>query len=226
MQICDNYYKSELSKWNFEGRILKIDRLPGDSEQNFESIESQLEFQFEGLWLLDGILYEILKLLFCRTTTLQILPEQNFEEYGTLDIPGQNFKVLVLQQFLKQLKNFQFSSSHLDGIFNMFWTPLGQNFEEQKAENEFCAPISKNFKGSGYHRTSISKVKEVKRQVQDFHIEDPEFPFNELQSHICNAMDGSEDDLFGQDEKEEEIDKNEREIVDIDSDSADELNEL
>ncbi|CAG8718909.1 15821_t:CDS:2 [Rhizophagus irregularis] len=39
-------------------------------------------------------------------------------------------------------------------------------------------------------------------------------------------MDGSEDDLFGQDEKEEEIDKNEREIVDIDSDSADELDEF
>jgi len=40
---------------------------------------------------------------------------------------------------------------------------------------------------------------------------------------ISNAMDGSEDDLFGQ--MEEEIDKNEREIVDIDSDSADELEE-
>ena len=43
---------------------------------------------------------------------------------------------------------------------------------------------------------------------------------------ISNAMDGSEDDLFGQDEREEEIDENEREIVDIDSDSADELEEL
>jgi hypothetical protein len=43
---------------------------------------------------------------------------------------------------------------------------------------------------------------------------------------ISNAMDGSEDDLFGQDEKEEEIDENEREIVDINSDSADELDEL
>ena len=40
---------------------------------------------------------------------------------------------------------------------------------------------------------------------------------------ISNAMDGSEDDLFGQ--MEEEIDENEREIVDIDSDSADELEE-
>ncbi|CAG8746612.1 14587_t:CDS:1, partial [Rhizophagus irregularis] len=39
--------------------------------------------------------------------------------------------------------------------------------------------------------------------------------------HICNTMDGSEDDLFGQDEKEEEIDENKR-----DSDSADELDEL
>ena len=38
-----------------------------------------------------------------------------------------------------------------------------------------------------------------------------------------NAMDGSEGDLFGQ--NEEEIDENEREIVDIDSDSADELEE-
>ncbi|CAG8570222.1 7595_t:CDS:2 [Paraglomus brasilianum] len=36
-------------------------------------------------------------------------------------------------------------------------------------------------------------------------------------------MDGSEDNLFGQ--MEEEIDENEREIVDIDSDSADELEE-
>jgi len=41
---------------------------------------------------------------------------------------------------------------------------------------------------------------------------------------ISNAMDGSEDDLFGQ--MEEEIDENEREIVDIDSDSTDELEEL
>ncbi|CAG8669115.1 9172_t:CDS:2, partial [Paraglomus brasilianum] len=40
---------------------------------------------------------------------------------------------------------------------------------------------------------------------------------------ISNAMDGSEDDLFGQ--MEEEIDENEREIVDIDSDSADKLEE-
>ena len=43
---------------------------------------------------------------------------------------------------------------------------------------------------------------------------------------ISNAMDGSEDDLFGQDEKEEEIDENEREVIDINSDSADELDEL
>ncbi|PKB97628.1 hypothetical protein RhiirA5_432777, partial [Rhizophagus irregularis] len=41
-----------------------------------------------------------------------------------------------------------------------------------------------------------------------------------------NAINGSEDDLFGQDEKKEEIDKNEKEIVDIDSNSADELNEF
>jgi len=40
---------------------------------------------------------------------------------------------------------------------------------------------------------------------------------------ISNAMDGSEDDLFGQDEKEEDIDEDEREIVDGNSDSADEL---
>ncbi|POG57708.1 hypothetical protein GLOIN_2v1791410 [Rhizophagus irregularis DAOM 181602=DAOM 197198] len=42
-----------------------------------------------------------------------------------------------------------------------------------------------------------------------------------IKCHICNTMDGSEDDLFGQDEKEEEIDENKR-----DSDSADELDEL
>ncbi|PKC58898.1 hypothetical protein RhiirA1_470280 [Rhizophagus irregularis] len=36
----------------------------------------------------------------------------------------------------------------------------------------------------------------------------------------------SDDDLFRQDEKEEEIDENEREIVNINSDSADELNEF
>ena len=41
---------------------------------------------------------------------------------------------------------------------------------------------------------------------------------------ISNAMDGPEDDLFGQNE-EEEINENEREIVDIDSDSADEVEE-
>uniref|UniRef100_U9U7J6 Uncharacterized protein n=1 Tax=Rhizophagus irregularis (strain DAOM 181602 / DAOM 197198 / MUCL 43194) TaxID=747089 RepID=U9U7J6_RHIID len=33
---------------------------------------------------------------------------------------------------------------------------------------------------------------------------------------ISNAMDGSEDDLFGQDENGEEIDENEREIDEID----------
>ena len=38
---------------------------------------------------------------------------------------------------------------------------------------------------------------------------------------ISNAMDGSEDDLFGQDETEEN-DNDEREILNIDSDSADE----
>ena len=43
---------------------------------------------------------------------------------------------------------------------------------------------------------------------------------------ISNAMNGSEDDLFEQDEKEEEIDENEREVIDINSDSADELDEL
>ncbi|CAI2188788.1 10617_t:CDS:2, partial [Funneliformis geosporum] len=40
---------------------------------------------------------------------------------------------------------------------------------------------------------------------------------------ISNAMDGSEDDLFGQNEKEEDINEDEREIVDRNSDSADEL---
>jgi len=38
---------------------------------------------------------------------------------------------------------------------------------------------------------------------------------------ISNAIDGSEDDLFGQDETEEN-DNDEREILNIDSDSADE----
>src|SRR6266498_1986850 len=38
---------------------------------------------------------------------------------------------------------------------------------------------------------------------------------------ISNAMDGSEDDLFGQDETEEN-DNDEREILNIDNDSADE----
>ncbi|RIA97873.1 hypothetical protein C1645_813596 [Glomus cerebriforme] len=42
---------------------------------------------------------------------------------------------------------------------------------------------------------------------------------------ISNAMDGSEDDLFEQNEKEEEINENEREIVNVDSDSAEELDE-
>ncbi|RIA96362.1 hypothetical protein C1645_733359 [Glomus cerebriforme] len=40
---------------------------------------------------------------------------------------------------------------------------------------------------------------------------------------ISNAIDGSEDDLFKQNEKEE-IDENEREIVNVNSDSAEELN--
>ncbi len=39
---------------------------------------------------------------------------------------------------------------------------------------------------------------------------------------ISNAMDGLEDDLFGQDETKEN-DNNEREILNINSDSADEL---
>ena len=43
---------------------------------------------------------------------------------------------------------------------------------------------------------------------------------------ISNAMNGSEDDLFGQDKKEKEIDQNEREVIDINSGSADELDEL
>jgi len=42
---------------------------------------------------------------------------------------------------------------------------------------------------------------------------------------ISNAMDGSEDDLFGQNEKEEEMDEDEREIIDKDDYSADELDE-
>ena len=40
---------------------------------------------------------------------------------------------------------------------------------------------------------------------------------------ISNAMDWSEDKLFGQ--NEEEIDENKKKIVDMDSDSADELEE-
>uniref|UniRef100_U9ULD1 Uncharacterized protein n=1 Tax=Rhizophagus irregularis (strain DAOM 181602 / DAOM 197198 / MUCL 43194) TaxID=747089 RepID=U9ULD1_RHIID len=43
--------------------------------------------------------------------------------------------------------------------------------------------------GPGHRQTSISKVKEVKRQVQDFHIEDPEFPFKELQRSWTAELD-------------------------------------
>ena len=43
---------------------------------------------------------------------------------------------------------------------------------------------------------------------------------------INNTMDRSEDDLFGQNEKKEEIDKNEREIVNVNSNSAEELGKL
>ncbi|RIA93018.1 hypothetical protein C1645_819952 [Glomus cerebriforme] len=46
---------------------------------------------------------------------------------------------------------------------------------------------------------------------------------NNNNNRNCNAIDGSENDLFVQNEKEEEINENEREIVNVDGDSAEEL---